>query len=262
MLIRFVLPCFALLIATGCYLPRQANDLTFADLTPRNYCPGDVLMGSYNFESQHRCTASTETCTAYAPTVTFTSETGLFAPVIFSSSYAGSFVFPAPSADSVTIMATVDRSSVTIPTNERDSEGRAIAYVNSGYVNPSPETARLYNPADEQSVRNSGDCRNQYTPIQTRGAPGYSPRLVVNQLCNRDSVPVAFGNVDASGPGSWEITVMPGRCEPLPPGVSGRLTQIGYRPMATDLGGRCMGGTTADISARPLNVGIQYRCGP
>jgi hypothetical protein len=246
------------LMNAGCILER--GPLTsFQDLTPRTYCPDDTLTASYDFQRELRCPADVD-CSPYHPTVTLTSTPALFPAQALPAGYTGSLNFPA-SGNSVSVSFTPDRTEVNIPTTEfRD--GRRVFAVRNGYSIPQFRTSTLFNN-EEQSVRNAGNCRNEYMPIQTWSAPQYSPRLEANQVCNRDSVPIAFSSVSSTGPSGSEVTVMPGRCEPLPPGTV-RPDQIIYRPLVPDLSARCMGSGVAsppDILARPLNVGILYRCG-
>jgi hypothetical protein len=244
------------LMNAGCILDRRPIR-SFADLTPRTYCPGDTLTASYDFQRELRCPADVD-CSSYHPTVTLTPTPALFPAQALPAGYTGSLNFPA-SGNSVSVSFTPDPTEVQIPTAEfRD--GRRVFAVRNGYSIPEVRTSTLFNN-EEQSVRNAGNCRNEYTPIQAWSAPERSPRLVANQVCNRDSVPIAFTAMDSEGRATPEVRVEPGSCMPLPMTDVMRARQIMYRPLVPDLGARCMGGTSADIPSRALSVGVLYACG-
>jgi hypothetical protein len=248
------------LMNAGCILERGVLT-SFQDLTPRTYCPGDTLTASYDFQRELRCPAGVD-CNPYHPTVTITPTPALFPTQSLPAAYTGSFNFPA-AGDRVSVSFSADRASVLVPTEEFRDGARVFAQ-RSGYQNPDVRTSSLFNN-EEQLVSNAGNCRNEYMPIQTWGPPQKSPQLIVSQVCNRDSVPIAFMAIDSSGRSTPEVNIEPGRCMPLPMTDVMRASRIMYRPLVLDVGARCMGSGVAsppDILARPLNVGVQYRCGP
>jgi hypothetical protein len=243
---------------TSCVLDRSPI-VSFTDLTPREYCPGDELTASYDFLREASCPAGVD-CNPYLPAVSMRSEPELFTPRNFTS-YRESFTFPS-SGDSVTLVTTAP-ATVNIPTAEFRDGGR-VFISRTGYTVPERRTARLFS-GGEQTFTHSGMCAGAspaYSGGEFRAAPTVSARLQANEICNRSSVPIAVMVFDDMSRNT-ELLLGNTECRSIAaPGVIfGTPVRFSVRPQIPDITARC----TATMSSPPsmaLATAVRYACRP
>ena len=209
--LAMLLCCAAL--TGGCRLERSAL-LGMGQVTPRQYCPGDIATASFDLLREETCPADVD-CAAHFPTMNITSAPEAFPPRTVRA-FADSFTF-SPTGDRVDVTFDIDRDAVTIPTSRFDGSTRI--FVQRINLRDHTHNMTRYTGADHELLH-PGMCAGSTpvnAPADIPGPPALSPSVRLVELCNINGVPVSVEVSSTSG--SFSATLTPGQC--LTPGVGG-----------------------------------------
>ncbi|MFZ5635934.1 MAG: hypothetical protein ACOY82_05040 [Pseudomonadota bacterium] len=231
----------SILVATGCVLDRRPIPPGWGQVTPAQYCPGDTLTASYDFQGSDACPAGVD-CTPYLPTVTLTSTPMLFPSTSLPPGYTGNFAFPA-SGDAVTVGFHSSANPVLIPTDR--FEGGTRVFIQRTGVSDTTSTARRIVGTQAFELTHTGMCAGAspvYAPGEVAPTPRFSPNLRLVDVCNNSGTVLVI-TISGAGGTTYSQMVPPGNClDTSAPGVpagadASRIVDV--RPLAPDPTARC-----------------------
>ncbi len=254
------------LLTNGCVLSHGTRPpAMFGSVAPRNYCPSDTVIASYNLLGTNTCISRPGLdCATIQPTIGISSTPMSFAPASVTA-FAGRVDF-VPTEDNVDV--TFSTGSMTrqqayiYPTV--DSAGAATT--NTAFVRDSTYSIQKINGDIGSELTHSGMCAGStptHAPASLPGLPQYSSNLRLQQICNRNSVAI---NVTISSAAAPPVTIglMPGECrDPSPPGGSSMIaggSTVEVQSLAIDPGAQCSA-TQGSTPPATLRTAVIMRCG-
>jgi hypothetical protein len=267
-LTRYTLSAIAVgvLLTNGCTLPHASlQPSTFGSVAPKNYCPGDIVVASYNLLGTNTCISRPGLdCAALQPTIGISSTPMSFAPASITA-FAGRVDFT-PTEDNVDVTfstgSATGQQAYIFPTV--NSAGAAIT--GTAFVRDSTHSTQRINGDVGAELTHSGMCAGStptHAPASLPGLPQYSSNLRLQQICNRNSVPI---NVTISSAAAPPVTVslMPGECrDPSPPGSPSMIaagSMVEVQSLAIDPGAQCSA-TQGSTPPATLSTAVVMRCG-
>jgi hypothetical protein len=254
------------LLTNGCSLPHATlPPAMFGTVAPKNYCPGDTVIASYNLLGADTCVSRPGLdCATIQPTIGISSAPMSFAPASITA-FAGRVDFT-PTEDNVDVTfstgSMTGRQVYVYPTI--DSTGAAIT--KSTYVRDSTYSIQKINGDIGTELTHNGMCAGStptHAPASLPGFPQYSSILSLHQICNRNSVPINITISSAAAP-PVSVNLMPGECrDPSPPGSASTIaagSTVEVQSLAIDPGAQC---NAAQGSTPPatLRTAVVMRCG-
>jgi hypothetical protein len=250
------LAAVVLFTSTGCPLPHAS--LRYSTLTPAEYCPGDTLTAHYDIAGSTPCVShSGLDCAALAPTMDVTTTSSAlpsYSAVAFS--------------DSRTFTPTEDNVSATFRPTPGDPNRFLYPYrdamgnnrVADRLLKVETRNAKRFVDGTAIELTHGGMCNGSmptHAPANLPGEPQVSSRLVAQQICNANALPI-FVTVTGSGGGNVTGMLAPGGCLPLGMGASGGVVSVS--PAGTLPGVRC---DALENSAPPpaLKTRVVLACG-
>lgn len=230
------LAAIVLFTSTGCPLPHA--DLRYSNLSPAQYCPGDVLTARFDIAGSRPCVShSGLDCAALAPTVNVTS-TSMALPAYAVSAFADMRTF-APTEDSVSVTfrpTPGHPSHLLYPYRDEMGNNR----VSDRVLKPETVGATRFVDGTAVELTHGGMC-NGNTPVNASaslpGAPQASSRLIAQQICNSSTVPIIVAVGNAMGGGGASGMLEPGGCLPL--GFPSEGGMVSATPLAIAPGTQC-----------------------
>lgn len=230
------LAAIVLFTSTGCPLPHAS--LRYSQLAPEQYCPGDVLTSRFDIAGTTPCVShSGLDCAALAPRVDVTTTSA----ALPSYSVVGF-------SDSRTFAPTEDNVSLTFRPTPGDPNRFLYPYrddmgnnrVADRLLKVETRTARRFVDGTMVELTHGGMC-NGTTPVNASaslpGAPQASSRLVAQQICNANTVPIFVTVGNAMGGSGATGMLAPGGCLPL--GFPSEGGMVSVTPAAITPGTRC-----------------------
>ncbi len=254
------------LMTNGCALPHATlQPVMFGSVAPKNYCPGNTVVASYNLLGTDTCVSRPGLdCATIQPTIGINSAPTSFAPASITA-FAGRVDF-VPTEDNVDVTfstgSMTGRQVYVYPTV--DSAGAALT--KSTFVRDSTYSIQKINGDVGVELTHSGMCAGStptHAPASLPGLPQFSSNLRLQQICNRNSVPI---NVTISSAAAPPVTVslMPGECrDPSPPGGSSTIaagSTVEVQSLAIDPNAQC-NATQGSTLPATLRTAVLMRCG-
>lgn len=230
------LAAVVLFTSTGCPLPHA--DLRYATVTPAQYCPGDMLTARFDIAGARPCVShSGLDCATLAPTVNVTS-TSMALPPYAVTAFADTRSFaPTENSVSVTFRPTPgDPNHLLYPYRDDMGNNR----VSDRVLKSETYNATRFVDGTAVELTHGGMC-NGSTPVNASaslpGAPDASSRLVAQQICNSNTVPIFVAVGNAMGGSGASGMLAPGGCLPL--GFPSEGGMVSVTPAAIAPGTRC-----------------------
>lgn len=229
-----------MLLTNGCTLTHASRPPAYGTVSPRNYCPGDVVTASYDLTRDAACVSRPGfDC---ATTVSWPAITIDSAPMSFPPRTS------AMSSDSLDFVPTAPRVDVTftppVPSTSYMYPGAGDPSVIIRTISAQTRTIERVDGSIARSLSHGGVCSGTtpaHTPAMIAELPEFSPNLRIEQVCNTSPVPIVATLSGASGDISRELP--PGACfvpnEPGMPAARATGSTLGVRSLTVDPGAQC-----------------------
>lgn len=253
---RVVLSAIAagVLLTNGCTLPHAA--VTYAKVTPAQYCPGDAAVAEYDTIGTQPCVShSGVDCATVTPTVVIASDSASL-PAGSITAFTGSRMFM-PTENTVAVTFTATPADLIYPT--RDSTGRNVFARRD--LRPITRTIRRIDGELAETLSHNGMCLGNnavHAPAPLPGLPQRSARLVADRICNSNIIPVFVSITGAPGGPGASGMLSPGQCLPL--GFPANDGVVSVSPAVAMPGQQC-GSTQTGEPPTTLNTQVFLRCG-
>lgn len=250
-----------MLLTNGCTLTHASRPPSYSIVSPRNYCPGDVVTASYDLTQDTACVSRPGFDCAAAvswPAITIDSTPMSFPPQTFTAS-GGRLDFrpTAPRVD-VTFAPPFASTSYMYPTG-----GDPSFVIRT--ISAQTRTVERVDGSIGRDLSHGGICDGvspAHSSAEVANLPAFSPNLHVQQICNTSGAPIIATLSSVSGDVSRELP--PGACfvpnEPGAPTVPANGSTISVRSLAVDPIAQCnpLQGMTPP---RPLTTRAVLACG-
>lgn len=249
-----------MLLTNGCTLTHGSRPPAYSTVSPRNYCPGDVVTASYDLTQDTACVSrpGLDCATIAWPPIAIDSAPMSFPPRTFTASGGRlEFTPTAPRVD-VTFAPPVASTSYAYP-----AAGNPSLIIRT--ISAQTRTIERIDGSIVRDLSNGGVCDGRspaHMSAEIANLPEFSANLHVQQICNTSMFPIVATLASASGDVSRELT--PGACfapnEPGAPAVPAAGSRIGVRSLAVDPIAQCdpLQGMTPP---RPLTTRAVLACG-
>lgn len=232
-----------ILLTSGCTLPHASRPFPYSAVSPRSYCPGDVVTASYELTRDAACVSRPGfdcATTVSWPAITIDSTPMSFPPRTFTTS-GGGLDF-APTAPSVDVTFSPPGGSASFLYPSVDAAG--TANFTSRSIRTQTHTVERIDGSIARALTHGGVCSGTtpaHTPATIAEPPEFSPSLRIQQVCNTSAVPIVATLSGASGDISRELP--PGACfvpnEPGMPAVPAAGSTLGVRGLTVDPVAQC-----------------------
>lgn len=253
--IRFALTSLAagVLLTNGCVPPNAPP--TYANATPRQYCPGDSVLAEYQALANRACVPhSGIDCAAIMPRVTIASDSAAL-PAETVTAFGWSRTFR-PTEAAVSVRFTATPETLIFPS--LDANGREILL--SGDLRPVTIPLRRIDGEIAQTLTHNGMCSGRmpvHAPAQLPGGPDTSSGLIAQRICNVNEIPIVIDVSGSSPSASASGTVAPHACLALGFPPFGLVT---VRPATITPGEPCGSIETAE-PPQTLTTQVYLSCG-
>jgi len=198
------------LMTNGCVI---SHYVPHARVSPSQYCPNDTLIASYDITRRETCVSRDRAdCADLAPEYLLSIDPPL-EPDVTIRGYTGSRAF-APNGGPVAVTFTPNSESLAYPiVNSAGDERWAARWIRREVHRSEPLIGET-----SASLNHTGMCSGETpvnAPVVLGGLSNISGRMVVERVCNTDSVPmVVTANGGPGGPSASQM-LPSGGCLPL-----------------------------------------------
>lgn len=228
-----------MLFTNGCTLTHRSRPPSYGTVSPRSYCPGDVVTARYDLTQDTACVSRPgfDCATLAWPAITIDSTPMSFPPrTSAASSDSLDFVPTAPRVD-VTFTPPVASTSYAYP-----AAGDPSLIIRT--ISAQTNTIERIDGSITRMLSHGGMCNGMtpaYATETVANLPELSSNLHVQEVCNTSTSPIIATLSSTSGDVSRELP--PGACfvpnEPGAPTLPANGSTISVRSLAVDPIAQC-----------------------